>query len=169
MTGGGTLMVVGEPDAERGVLHGLRSLYYPDHRPLAAGVENLLRAYYRHDALLFGYTHGKEVFNADLAISAPGLLTRSYEARDRRALVVQFLRTGEEARWTIAQPLPKPEKDVPVSVTLPATFAPTAVYFVTPDAENFQDPVPLQFAITDGILRTALPEIRVHGTLILRD
>jgi dextranase len=168
MTGAGSLMVVGEPDESKNEMHALNTLYYPDHRPLPSGNTELLRDYYRHDALLLGYTHGHDVVNTNLEYSVPDCITRTFAAPAKYSLVVQLLHTGHEKRWSAHAPLPSPILNSEVSLDLPAGVAPRRVYFASPDVPALQTPVEIDFEVTDGRLRTVLPELQVHGTLVLQ-
>lgn len=167
MTGAGSLMVVGEPDEARRTMHGLNTLFYPDHRPLVSGNEEMIRAYYRHDAMLFGLTHGTNVFNTRVEARADGCITRTYAAPEHESLVVQLLRTGDEPRWSVAAELPAPARDLEVLVPLPANAVPRRVLYASPDHEDLRAPVELPFESDSGELRVHLPSLRVHGTLIL--
>lgn len=168
MTGAGSLMVVGEPDESKGEMHALNTLYYPDHRPIPPDNEALLRDYYRHDALLLGYTHGRAVVNTDLEQPVPDCITRTYAAPEKRALVVQLLHTGTEKRWSVEAPLPAPKVNTEVLFDLPGGVAPRNVLFASPDVPALHTPIKLDFEVADGKLRTLLPELQVHGTLILQ-
>jgi hypothetical protein len=168
MTGAGSLMVVGEPDESKGEIHALSTLYYPDHRPLPPGNETLLRDYYRHDALLLGYTHGRDVVNTDLEQPVPDCISRTYAAPQKRALIVQLLHTGTEKRWSVDAPLPAPKVNSEVSLDLPGGVAPRNVFFASPDVPWLQTPKKLDFEVAGGKLRTLLPHLQVHGTLILQ-
>ncbi|MEI8341311.1 MAG: glycoside hydrolase family 66 protein, partial [Verrucomicrobiota bacterium] len=168
MTGGGSLMVAGEPDEQKNAMHGLNTLYYPDHRALQPDSQEILHDYYRQDAMLLGYTHGHQVFNTPIEVSVPDCITRTFAAPDKQALVVQFLQTGEERRWSVDASPPTPKVNYEVSLKLPDGGAPNAVYFSSPDVPALQTPVKLDFDITNGRLRTLLPELRVHGTLVVQ-
>ena len=168
MTGGGSLMVVGEPDEKNGTMHGLNSLFYPDHQPLRSGNAELIRDYYSHDAMLFGYTHGKNVHNTTIDARLEGAITRTYAAEGRDALVVQILWAGEDRRWTVDVPLPEPLADQILEVPLPGGVKPRAVYFASPDNAAFRLPVPAEFSVENGVAGVTLPELRVHATVILQ-
>lgn len=168
MTGAGSLMVAGEPDAGGGGVHALNTLYYPDNQPLSAASERLLRDYYRFDALMYGWTHGRNVVNTPLDNPIPGCLTRTYAAPCRKALVVQVLNVGNERNWTVDAPEGTPRRDLEVALDLPGGVAPKAVYFASPDVPALQTPVRVDFDAQGGKLRTLLPELRVHGTLVLQ-
>lgn len=168
MTGGGSLMVVGEPDEKNDVLHGLNSLFYPDHQPLVSGNEEMIRAYYSHDAMWLGFTHGKDVHNTKIKATAPECITRTYAAPVHSALVVQLLRPGTDSRWSSLAPLPNPAKDLPVSIPLPEGVAPKEVFYSSPDSKRLAKPSRLDFRLESGCLRLSLPELRVHGTLVLK-
>ena len=168
MTGAGSLMVVGEPDAEGGKMHALNTLFYPDHQPLPAASEQLLRDYYRFDALMYGWTHGKDVVNTDLYNPVPGCITRTYAAPRQKALVVQLLNVENERKWTADTPAAPPRRNREITLDLPGGITPSAVWFASPDVPALQTPVRLDFDVAGGRLRTLLPELRVHGTLILQ-
>jgi hypothetical protein len=161
-------MVAGEPDETAGKVHALNTLYYPDHRPLPAASEAILRAYYRHDALLVGYTHGHKVINTALDYAVTGCVTRTYAAPEKRSLIVQLLHEGKEKRWSSEASLPQPQINSEVALALPAGIAPRSVWFTSPDVPALQTPVKLDFEVVSGKLRTLLPELRVHSTLILQ-
>lgn len=168
MTGAGSLMVVGEPDVQNRVTHGLNTLFYPDHQPLRSGNEELLRDYYRHDAMLYGYTHGRHVYNVNCRVDVPDCITRVYAAPLHRALIVQLLHAGPDRRWSAdLQPLP-PKLDEEVTFQLPADFPPRQVFYATPDFVGLQRPVQLDFKVDAGRFRTFVPRLDVHGTLILQ-
>ena len=168
MTGAGSLMVLGEPDEKTGEMHALNTLYYPDHKPVAAANEAVLAAYYAHDAMLLGYTHGREVENTELEMEVPGCITRTYAARAKHALTIQLFQPGAEPRWTANDaPEPPAKVNTEVALSLPGNVAPKSVFYVTPDVSALQTPVKLDFAVANGKLRTLLPELHVHGTLLL--
>ncbi len=121
-----------------------------------------------HDALLLGYTHGRDVVNTDLEQPVPDCITRTYAAPQKQALVVQLLHTGSEKRWSVDAPLPTPKVNTEVSFELPGGVAPRSVLFASPDVPALHTPVKLDFEVADGKLRTLLPELQVHGTLILQ-
>jgi len=168
MTGGGSLMVVGEPDEENGAMHGLNSLFYPDHKALRSGNDELVRSYYAHDALMLGYTHGRKVRNTPLRAVFPESITRTYAAPDRRALVVQILRAGENRRWSADIAIPEPVRDGVLEVPLPGGVMPREVLFASPDSVRFRHPVPIAFEASGSGLAVTIPELRVHGTVILQ-
>jgi hypothetical protein len=168
MTGGGSLMVAGEPDEKTGQMHALNTLYYPDNQPMSTENEDILRAYYRHDAMLFSYTHGQDVFNTGIDCPLPGCITRTFAAYAKRCLVIEFLRTGPDERWTTETPTPAPGTNSEVALSLPGGIAPEAVYFATPDVPALQIPARLDFDTTAGQLTTLLPALPVYGTLILQ-
>jgi hypothetical protein len=168
MTGGGSLMVVGEPDEENRTMHGLNSLFYPDHKPLRSGNSEMVAAYYGHDAMLLGYTHGRNVHNTPLRADFPESITRTFAAPDRRALVVQILRAGENRRWTADVPLPEPKRDGLLTMPLPGGAAPREVFFASPDSNRFRHPMPAAFETSGDTLKVNIPELSVHGTVIIR-
>lgn len=167
MTGGGSLMVVGEPDEKNKVVRGLNSMFYPDHQPLVSGNEEMIRSYYRHDAMWLGFTHGKNVHNTKIDAKAVGCITRTYAAPDHRALTVQLLRPGADGRWSSCAPLPAPEKDLKVSIPVPGGALPRKACYSSPDSPAFAEPVEIPVRKDGKTLAVTLPELRVHGTLVL--
>ncbi|MBE2180351.1 MAG: hypothetical protein IAE97_07755 [Chthoniobacterales bacterium] len=167
MTGGGSLMVAGEPDEKSGVMHGLNTLYYPDHTPMLPGSAELLGRYYGHDAMMFGYTHGRNVFNTKVRAVFPGAITRVYAAPDRKALVVQILRTGKDRLWSSDVPLPPAVRDQMLTMSLPGGVKPEKVWFASPDSVRWRHPVPVEFEVKGEEIRVTVPELSVHGTLVM--
>ena len=168
MTGGGSLMVVGEPDEQNKVMHGLNTLFYPDHHPVRSGNEELLRSYYDHDALMLGYTHGRNVYNIRRNVTVSDCITRVYAAPEKNALVVQLLHVGKNRRWTEDVPSPTHKINFPISMDLPGGVAPREVFFASPDVIALQMPIKLDFNVANGCLLTSIPELLVHGTLVLQ-
>jgi len=168
MTGGGSLMVVGETDEETGEMHALNSLYYPDHQPLSAGSEALLKDYYAHDAMLYGYTHGREVDNWETYTPVEGCVTRSFIAPGRRALCLQLLNLDKQLMWADVSGSASVKKDFTVSMKLPEGLQATAVFYASPDSPEFQLPVELPFTQSAGQVQIRVPELAVHGTVIIR-
>jgi len=167
MTGAGSLMVVGEPDETTGRRNALHSLYYPDHQPLPADDERLLKDYYRFDALMYGYTHGRGVFNTNLVSPVEGCITRTYAVPAKKSLVVQILNVPGEAAWTDATPDATPRKNVRVALFAPGGVAPKGVYFASPDVEAYEVPIGLNFQTRGGMVALTLPELRTYAALIL--
>jgi hypothetical protein len=168
MTGGGSLMVVGEPDETTGRMHALNSLYYPDHQPLSAAGEALLKAYYAHDAMLYGYTHGREVDNRDAYVPVEGCVTRSFISPVRRALCLQMLNLNNQSKWSEVPGSVSVKKDFPVSMVLPEGVRPTAVFYASPDSPQYQLPVKLAFELQNGQVLFSVPELAVYGTVIVQ-
>ncbi len=167
MTGGGSLMVAGEPDEKSGVMHGLNTLYYPDHTPMQPGGAEVLGRYHRHDAMMFGYTHGRNVFNTTLRAFLPGALTRVYAAPDRKALVVQMLHTGKDRQWSSDMPLPPALHDRVLTMALPGGVRPETAWFASPDSVRYRNPVPVKFETKGDEIRITVPELRLHGTVVM--
>jgi len=168
MAGGGTLMVAGEPDEKGNAMHALHSLYYPDHTPLSPENSAILRTYNRYDAMLLDYTHGRDVTNIDSRPSLDGCVVRGFASPVHRALAYQFLRTGQEARWSVEIPPLAPEKDLEVTLDLPAGIAPSSVWYFSPDNPRLRTPTKLDYQVVGSKLQVRLPELEVAGTLILR-
>lgn len=168
MTGGGSLMVAGEPNAERNRLHGLRSLYYPDHQSLSEAAQSVLKAYYRHDALLYGFTHGEGVFPVELGAGLPRTIVRSVASPSKRTLCLQLLHFGDEARWSVA-PAEVPAHPAPtLSFVLPGGEEPESVLYASPDLPGYSVPRPVRFERDGRRIHIELPELRIHGTILLR-
>ncbi len=168
MTGGGTLMVAGEPDEKTGTMHALQSLYYPDHKPISTELNSILRAYNRHDALLFGLTHGKDVFNVESEIALDGCFVRAFGSPSQRTITYQILRTGKEGRWPVEIVPDRPVENFEAVLDLPAGIPPKSVWYSTPDSTGLADLLKLDFQVQDSKLRTLIPELNVHGTLVLK-
>lgn len=168
MTGGGSLMVVGEPDEATGQMHALNSLYYPDHQPLSAANEALLKAYYAHDAMLYGYTHGRGVENWATYVPVEGCVTRSFIAPGRRALCLQMLNLDNQPKWSEVPDSIFVKKDIAVSMALPDEVRPSAVYYASPDSPQYQIPVEIPFELQQGQVLFNVPELTVYGTVIVQ-
>ncbi len=168
MTGGGTLMVSGEPSEQDQIMHGLNSLFYPSHQPLRSGNFELLEAYYRHDALLYGLTHGPQVFTTSLSIPLSGCLTRSFAAPEQHSLIVQILRVGSDRRWSANLSWPDPWQGEPIRIPRLNQMLPEKILFVSPDGTAFRNPTPIPYKTQKDFLEVPLPEFRVHATLILQ-
>ena len=160
-------MVVGEPDEKNGVLHGLNSMFYPDHQPLVSGNEELIRAYYRHDAMWLGFTHGKNVYNTRIDAKASDCITRTYAAPEHRALVVQLFHAGPDGRWSVPSPMPKTLQNLKVEVPVPGGPRPKNILYSSPDHPQLANPSPVPFEMKDGVCVISVPELRVHGTLVI--
>jgi len=168
MTGGGSLMVVGQPDTASGTMHGLNTLFYPDNTPLVSGNEELVRAYYRHDALLFGYTHGPDVYNTGIEATAAGCMTRTYAAPSQAALVVQLLRRSGDGRWSTPSNLPEPVENLTVSIPRLTAAVPREVFYASPDREQLAVPSGVDFSVDAENIVVRLPALAVHGTVVLQ-
>ncbi len=168
MTGGGSLMVAGEPDDATGTMHALNSLYYPDHQPMSQENEALLRRYYQHDALLYRYTHGSDVQNLPLRVPVEGCITRAFQAPDHSAITVQLLHVGNDPDWAAVPAYFPARSKVTLTIPLPSGLKPEAIYYTTPDSPEYQLPQALPFEFERGQVRLTLPELQVHGSVIIR-
>jgi hypothetical protein len=168
MTGGGSLMVAGEPDETTGTMHGLNSLFYPDHTPMRPDSAELLKRYYRQDALLYGLTHGPRVYNAPLDVTLPGCIVRSALNPDRNTLALRILHLGEDPRWSSAVPFQTALAEVPMEVPMPEGLDIRDIWYVTPDHPHFHAPQSIPFRLENGTLRFDLPHLHVHGTVLIR-
>jgi len=166
MTGGGSLMVVGEPDERAGTLRAIANLYHPDNAELPPACEQVLRRYYFVDALLYRLTHGKNVRNLALAIALPGCQVRAFLAEPDE-LVIQLLRHGRDWEWTSPMRPLEVLRELEVAIPMPDGRRPLGVHYVTPDAEEWILPAPLDWEYRDGCVRTMLPLLDVHGTVLV--
>ncbi|WP_269542551.1 glycoside hydrolase family 66 protein [Cerasicoccus fimbriatus] len=167
MTGGGSLMVAGEPDEAAGEMHALNSLYYPDHQVLPEDHAELLKRYYAHDAMLYEYTHGGNVSNLDLRVALADGITRSFHAPDRNAICVQLLNFSGQPEWDDSPASISPRRDVAVNVPLPQCISPQAVFFASPDSTEYELPKSVNFELKDQSITVTVPELLVHGTIII--
>jgi hypothetical protein len=168
MTGAASLMVAGEPNEKSGQMHGLNSLFYPDHQALLPEAERVLQEYYAFDALMYGTTHGRDVKNTTLDMAIPGCITRTYAAPAKKALVVQMLNVANEQKWSAVTPESAARKNLEVVFDLPGGIAPRSLLFASPDAPALQKPVNLDFEVQNGRLRALLPELQSYGALVFR-
>ena len=168
MTGAGSLMVGGEPDEKNLTMHGLNSLFYPEHTAVRSGNHELLAAYYRHDALLYGYTHGPKVIHVPLDIPFSDGLTRTFAAQDRQTLTIQILRLGPDRRWSSPMPWPEPLREARLEIPKIAGVVPRRILFCSPDATGFAHPTPVKWEDKGATLLVALPPFCVHATLLLQ-
>lgn len=167
LLGGASLMAAGEPDETKGQMHGLQSLYYPDHQPMPAETFEVLRAYNRHDALLYGLTHGAEVQNSDWAPRIPEFLSTARVSPMRRTVAIQLLRTGPEPRWYRSVESP-PLGDRVFRFDLPPGVQPKEVFYASPDHAETANFRTCRFRIAEGTLEVAVPKFHTYGTLILQ-
>ncbi len=168
MTGGGSLMVVGEPDEATGTMHALNSLFYPDHQPLSQANYDVLQRYYQHDAMLYGYTHGRHVENWNAYIPVAGCLTRAFHAPKRRAICLQLLNIGNQRKWTEA-PFPVPAKQaLAITFKLPEGIRPQKVYYASPDSPAHQLPKSIPFEQAGDKLTLTVPKLINHGSVIVQ-
>jgi len=168
MTGGGSLMVAGEPDDQTGQMHALNSLYYPDNQPMSPELEKVLKNYYAQDALLFRYTHGKDVTETSIHVEVPECVVRVLAAPTHRALVVQLLHTGSEGRWSVTVPEAEELKEFPIEFDAPGGKPPKRVMYVSPDSDNLQLPVPIKWEFKQGKMKFVVPSLAVHGTVVIQ-
>jgi hypothetical protein len=167
MTGGGSLMVAGEPNPETGAMHGLRSLYYPDHKPLSDEAASILKAYNRHDALMYGITHGAGIENAQVPVSVSETFAHTYVDRNRQRIIVQLLHHGGAVQWSETVESVPVVEGRSIKIQLPEGAAPKSLWYASPDFAEYTEPQRLRFEMSDGVLATKLPQSCIHGTLIL--
>ncbi|MEO0796879.1 MAG: glycoside hydrolase family 66 protein [Verrucomicrobiota bacterium] len=166
MTGGGSLMVAGEPDEASSTMHALNSLYYPDHQAMSAANTDLLRRYYKHDAMLYEYSHGDGVKNLDLRVPVEGSITRAFHAPEKNAMCLQLLRVGDRPDWSDAPASISPAHNLEVSFNLPDDVSVKEVFYATPDTPAYHSPTRIEFAEVSGRISFTIPELIVHGSII---
>ena len=79
-----------------------------------------------------------------------------------------MLNVENEKKWTTDTPASAPRKNLEVTLDLLGGVSPTGVVFASPDVAALQKPIRLDFDVAGGKMRTLLPELRVHGTLVLQ-
>lgn len=164
MVGAGSLMVAGEPDESTGKMHGLNTLYYPDHQALSAGSEQVLRDYYAHDALLFGINHGAEIKNTELESTVPGGYARTYLNDNLKALVTNYLLAGGQPSWS-GPATTSSGKQVQIVLPMPARKRPKLVLLVQPGSLT---PTVLKFKTGIAKIFVNVPTKRPFGTIVQR-
>ncbi|MDX2175835.1 MAG: glycoside hydrolase family 66 protein [Candidatus Sumerlaeia bacterium] len=166
VTGGGSLMIAGEPDERTGQTRALNTLYYPDNVALPEENVRIIEAYNRFDALLYGFNHGRSVANLPLAFYLPGCVARGFE-NERGDVAVLLLHHGEQALWSTPRPPVEPLRAREVAIDVPAGREFTRVLYLSPDSEALQAPVELDFERTATHVRAVVPELHTTGALIL--
>lgn len=166
LTGGASLMVAGEPDPRTRRLRALRTLYYPDHVLMTKEAEAVLTAYNRHDAMLFGLTHGRDVHTVQVEASANQSYVRTFAAPKRKTLVAQVLVHGAEPRWSKPWSS-RPEGAVVLKLKVPGGVSPGNILFCSPDVEEWRTPHPIPARRRGEELQVRLPDGIVHGSVLI--
>jgi hypothetical protein len=168
IAGGGSLMIVGEPNETTGELHALHTLYYPDNVALPTENTAIVRAYNAFDAMLYGYQHGPGVENvvADDAIGWGDVAARAFR-NERGDLTVTLLRHDGHARWDAEFERGAPLEDIEIALALPDGMAVRETLFASPDDAEFSVPRPLDFEVIDGHVRLLLPRLDVLGAVVV--
>ncbi|MCB2156836.1 hypothetical protein KQI84_18310 [bacterium] len=167
MTGGGSLMVVGEPDELNHQMHALNSLYYPDNVAIPLQNVQIVRDYNMFDALLFGRNHGRNVANYETTSYMPGTVVRGFQ-NDRGEITVTLLNNGEQMTWNAPRPDVKPLTNEEIAINLPANATVTQVLYGSPDDPAMMQPFPVDFEQTDGFVRLLIPRLHTFGAVIIK-
>lgn len=167
MTGGGSVMVAGEPDERRGEMHALNSLYYPDNVAMPQENFDILRNYNFLDALLYRITHGANVINLETDVQMPGCVVRGFDSGEG-TLAVQILHTGANREWSRAISIPAMRTGADIAISMPALKRPVDVYYASPDFEDLMIPQKLDWEFKEGRLRVVIPRISVYGVLVIK-
>ncbi|MEW6555830.1 MAG: hypothetical protein AB1349_00570 [Elusimicrobiota bacterium] len=165
MTGGGSVMVAGEPDEQNNRMHALNTLYYPDNVAMPDDNFGILKNYYTFDTLLYRITHGKNVNNLKSDFELPDCITREFLSN--RYIVVSILHNGNNSEWNQKVATPNTLENYEIAYTLPKNKKPVAVYYGTPDYEELLIPKSLDWELKDGYIRTLLPKLETYGVLII--
>lgn len=167
MTGGGSVMVAGEPDEEKPQMHALNTLYYPDNVVMSSENRTILQNYYFFDALLYGIKHGPQVSNIKTEITIPGCTVRGFNS-DKNFLIFSFLHHGMNYQWDIPIKQPEELKNYEIAFKLPFKRKVMDVYYGSPDYQELLIPQKLDFEIKGRHVRTLLPRLKVYGVLLIR-
>jgi len=162
MVGGGSLMVAGEPDPTANVMHGLNTLYYPDHQALSESASDVVRDYNRLDALSYGLTHGDGVKNTELEATINHGFARTYLVPGRRAIVVAYLLESGEQAWD-REGTNALLTNATLTLPLPSTAAPAKVLQLLPGK---LEPTPIRFDSKKSSLRARFKSSKPYGVLI---
>lgn len=168
IAGGGSLMVAGEPDERAGRMHGLNTLYYPDNLPMRSDAYEVLVAYNRFDALLFGLNHGREVRNVDAQHEAEGVQARAFDAPRFGVRTLMLLNVDGDARWD-ARPKPaEAKRGLRVTLDIPADAKVREVFYASPDAADWATPRPIKHTVQGGRVTAIVPELRTLGAVLVK-
>jgi len=168
MTGGGSLMVAGEPDEINGEMHALNTLFYPDNAAMPQENFEILRNYYIYDALLYRFTHGKNVSNIETDFELPGCIIRAFET-DEDYIVINILHNGKNYEWNRIINAPGALENYEIAFKMPDTKKPAAkVLYGTPDCDELLIPRELDWEFKDGYVRALIPKLQAFGTLLIK-
>lgn len=166
ITGGGSLMIVGEPNERTGQMHALNTLYYPSNVALPSENVEIIRRYNQFDAMLYGYNHGRMVKNYETTFYMPGCVSRAFE-NESGAITVMLLNNGKQMTWDSLRKEVVPLRDVVAAINVPSCRKIARVLFASPDDEKWLIPVELDFEQKEGYVRVLVPELHTLGAIIL--
>lgn len=166
ISGGGSLMVAGEPDERNDCMHALRNLYYPDHRELPPEQTEIVRAYNRFDAMLLGFNHGANVENTDVEVRSDGIAARGFRSGDG-ALCVTLLRTGKNTQWTRPAVAIDPIEPARIRLRWERPEGPERVLYAAPDSPEYLVAKEIPWQRDGEFLDIDLPLLHILGVVIL--
>lgn len=167
ISGGGSLMIAGEPNERTGEMHALNSLYYPDNVPIPAANVDIIRAYNQFDAALYGLNHGPIVANLPTRFFLPGCATRAFR-NDAGTVTVLLLNHGDLSDWNQRREPPEPIRNREVAIDVPQGTTVDQVFYFSPDSPALILPQALDFEQRGEFVRTIVPELHTLGALVLK-
>lgn len=174
-SGGGSLIVLGEPNLAGTSFNSLSDLYYPNNKLLPDSAVKIVHDYYHFDQLMFGLTHGKNIRRGRVPfLPYEGTVSYEFALKDEsvtasppenEAKVKSFtlFRSGTNKKWT--------EKNVPVeelkNVTMVFPVVSRRAFYATPENPSFRNPVEIPLEIDGGNSWVQVPSLKIFGVLIL--
>ncbi len=166
ITGGGTVMVVGEPDERSYAMKALKSLYYPDAVPMLKDNYDTIHNYNQFDAMLFGWNHGPDVENMPVRVDLPDCLVRGFRNADGN-VALTLLHLEKNRTWTKVASLPPPLENQEIRLPWTEKNRPIRVLYVTPDHPALAEPREVDWDLTNGELRMMVPVLDVVGAVLI--
>lgn len=167
ITGGGSLMIAGEPNERTGEMHALNTLYYPDNVAIPEENVRIIHRYNQFDAMLYGHNHGRMVDNYDTTLYIPGSVVRAFQ-NDRGDITVLFLNPGEMRTWDQERVDAEPVTNREVAINVPPGMEVDRVLYLSPDKDALMIPMALDFEHTGGYVRTLVPYLDTTGAIIIK-